>query len=102
MRRREFLAAAAAIPLLRGRQAAFTPHTGRLKQALFRSAFDQSMTFEAMCREAGRSGAHGVGASASHEWRIMRRVGLVPTLPFPAVTPAPFRDGIARRELHDR
>lgn len=102
MRRRDFLAAAAVVPMLRGGQAAFTPHTGRLKQALFRSVFDPSMTFEAMCREAVRLGAHGFDAIETSDWPVMRRMGLVPTLAFPTVTPAPFRDGIGHRQLHDR
>src|SRR4051812_48808939 len=94
MRRREFLAAVATVPVLSRAQGPFIPGTGRLKQALFRSAFDQSMSFEAMCREAVRLGAHGFDAVEASEWATMRRFGLVPTLAYPEVTPVPFRDGI--------
>ena len=102
MRRRDFLAAIAAVPALSAAQAPFMPRTGRLKQALFRSAFDQSISFEAMCREAVRLGAYGFDAVDAREWPTMRRFGLVPTIAYPEVTPAPFRDGIGRPELHDR
>jgi hydroxypyruvate isomerase len=99
MRRREFLAAAAAIPALGFAQAPFTPRTGRLKQALFRSAFDQKMSFDDMCREAVRLGAHGFDAVDLSLWPTMRRYGLVPTIAPPDITPAPFKDGVARKEL---
>jgi hydroxypyruvate isomerase len=102
MRRREFLGAVAALPALGAAQAPFTPRTGRLKQTLFRSAFDPKMTFEAMCREAVRLGAYGFDAVESIEWPTMRRFGLVPTLAFPEVTPPPFQDGVARPESRDR
>jgi hypothetical protein len=44
----------------------------------------------------------GFDAIDTNDWPIMRRMGLVPTLAFPTVTPAPFRDGIGHQALHDR
>jgi hydroxypyruvate isomerase len=102
MRRRDFLAAVAAVPAVATAHAQSSARTGRLKQALFRSAFDPKMSFEAMCQEAVRLGAYGFDAVEANEWSTMRRFGLVPTLAYPEVTPLPFRDGIGRREFHDR
>jgi hydroxypyruvate isomerase len=102
MKRREFLAAVAAVPTLVTAQAQSSPRTGRLKQTLFRSAFDLKMSFEAMCQEAVRLGAYGFDAVEASEWPTIRRFGLVPTLAYPEVTPQPFRDGVARPEFHDR
>jgi hydroxypyruvate isomerase len=102
MRRREFLGVVAAVPGLAAAQVPYSPSTGRLKQTLFRSAFDQTMSFETMCREAVRLGAYGFDAVEASDWPTMRRFGLVPTLAYPEVTPIPFRDGVGRPELHDR
>jgi len=79
-----------------------TPRKGRLKQTLFRSAFDPKMSFEDMCREAARVGAHGFDAVEASEWPTLRRFGLVPTLAYPEATPPPFADGVGHKELHDR
>jgi hydroxypyruvate isomerase len=100
--RREFLAAVAAVSALGNAQTGFRPRTGRLKQTLFRSAFDPNLSFDAVCREAARLGAHGFDAIPTTDWPVMRKYGLVPTLAFPEVTPPPFADGISRAELHER
>jgi len=104
MRRREFLAVAAALPVIGvgAGPANAAPHTGRLKQTLFRSVFDPKMSFDAMCREAVRLGAYGFDAVEANEWPTMRRYGLAPTLAYPEVTPPPFHDGVARPEARDR
>jgi hydroxypyruvate isomerase len=60
------------------------------------------MSFEAMCQQAVRLGAHGFDAVEASEWPTMRRFGLVPTLAYPEVTPPPFGEGIGRPELHER
>jgi hydroxypyruvate isomerase len=58
------------------------------------------MPFEDMCREAARLGCHGFDAVDASDWPVLRRHGLVPTLAAPSVTPAPFADGVGRKELH--
>jgi hypothetical protein len=94
MRRRVFLATVAAIPALGGRQTPFTPRTGRLKQTLFRSAFDPKMTFEAMCwRRSASARMASMRRATSGDHSAIRPV---PTLAFPEVTPPPFQDGVAR------
>src|SRR4051812_21953054 len=103
MRRREFMASLSAAPLsslVSRRPAQPAPRTGRLKQALFRSAFDPNASFEAVCRTAVDLGAYGFDAIESRDWPTLKRFGLAPTLAFPEVTPPPFVDGIAHRERH--
>src|SRR4051812_26178895 len=103
MRRREFMASLSAAPLsslVSRRPAQPAPRTGRLKQALFRSAFDPNASFEAVCRTAVDLGAYGFDAIESRDWPTLKRFGLAPTLAFPEVTPPPFLDGIAHGERH--
>jgi hydroxypyruvate isomerase len=105
MRRREFLAsvpAVALLPLAGATAAQRPPQTGRLKQALFRSAFDPTAPFEDVCRTAADLGVHGFDAIESKDWPTLKRFGLKPTLAYPEVTPIPFTDGIARSDRHEQ
>src|SRR5205085_7774270 len=105
MRRREFLAsvpAVALLPLGGATAAQRPPQTGRLKQALFRSAFDPTAPFEDVCRTAADLGVHGLDAIESKDWPTLKRFGLKPTLAYPEVTPIPFTDGIARSDRHEQ
>jgi hydroxypyruvate isomerase len=64
--------------------------------------FNPAMSFEDMCREAVRLGLKGFDTPADANWPILRKYGLIPTLSLATATPLPFRDGIVRREIHDR
>ena len=83
MRRRDFLAsvpAGALLPLARATPGQRPPQTGRLKQALFRSAFDPAMPFEDVCRIAVDLGVHGFDAIETKDWATLKRFGLKPTI----------------------
>jgi len=70
MRRREFLAsvpAGALLPLPGATPEPRPAQTGRLKQALFRSAFDPTAPFDEVCRIAADLGAHGFDAIESKD-----------------------------------
>src|SRR3954464_9854673 len=103
MRRRDFMAGLAAVATLAGAQTeAVARRKNRIKQGAMLPNFNPAMPFEDMCREAARLGYRGFDAVDSKNWPILRKHGLIPTLAFPTVTPPPFTDGIARKELHDR
>ena len=104
MRRRDFLATVAAAGVGAAARAQ-TPqpaaHTGRVKQALMRVNFgrDTTRSFDEMCREAARLGAHGFDLVGAPDWPTLKRHGLVCTMaPAMGVT---IRDGLIRPELHD-
>src|SRR5436189_4993826 len=101
MRRREFLPsvpAAALLPLAGATPGQRSPQTGRLKQALFRSAFDPTMPFEDVCRTAVDLGVHGFDAIESKDWPTLKRFGLKATIAYPVVTLLPFVEGNARSD----
>jgi hydroxypyruvate isomerase len=103
MRRRDFMtasvAAAATLSVPQSRTAA--QFRNRIKQGAMMLNFNPAMPFDDMCRQAARIGFKGFDAVESKNWPILRKYELIPTLAFPSVTPPPFRDGIARKELHD-
>jgi hydroxypyruvate isomerase len=74
---------------------------GRLKQALMRVNFGpgSTLTFDDMCREAGRAGFVGFDLVGQQDWPTLKKYGLVCTMaPSIGVT---IRDGLIRPELHD-
>jgi len=101
MRRRDFIAASAATVALAPAQTPI-PRKGRLKQSAMTRNFNPAMSFEDMCREAVRLGLKGFDTPADANWPILRKYGLIPTLSLATATPLPFRDGIVRRDIHDR
>src|SRR6478752_524754 len=104
MRRRDFLATFAAAGVAAATQAQTpppAPHTGRVKQALMRVNFgrDTTRSFDDMCREAARLGAHGFDLVGPQDWPTLKKHGLVCTMaPAMGVT---IRDGLIRPALHD-
>ncbi|PWU07875.1 MAG: hydroxypyruvate isomerase [Terriglobia bacterium] len=97
MRRRNFLAAAAAVSVAAAQPA--VPRKGRLKQSAMRVNFDPKMPFEDVCREAARLGAKGMDLIPIQDWPTLRKYGLIPTMgPTGGVT---FESGLIRKELHD-
>jgi len=71
------------LPLAGATPAQRPPQTGRLKQALFRSAFDPAAPLEDVCRTAADLGVHGFDAIESKDWPTLKRFGLKPTLAYP-------------------
>ena len=73
----------------------------RIKQGLWRVNFgaDTTLTFDDMCREAARLGAHGFDLIAPEEWPILRKHGLEPLLA--GAGPVTFENGIIHPEVHD-
>ena len=104
MRRRDFLATVAGASVAAATEAQPPPaaaHTGRVKQALMRVNFgrDTTRSFDEMCREAARLGAHGFDLIGAQDWPTLKQHGLVCTMaPAMGVT---IRDGLIRPELHD-
>ena len=104
MRRRDFLATVAAAGVAAAAKAqtpAAAADTGRVKQALMRVNFgrDTTRSFDEMCREAARLGAHGFDLIGVQDWPTLKKHGLVCTMaPAMGVT---IRDGLIRPELHD-
>lgn len=104
MRRRDFLATVAAAGVAAATKAQPpppAPYTGRVKQALMRVNFgrDTTRSFDEMCREAARLGAHGFDLVGAPDWPTLKKHGLVCTMaPAMGVT---IRDGLIRPELHD-
>jgi hydroxypyruvate isomerase len=102
--RRDFLATVAAAGVAAATPAQTpppAPHSGRVKQALMRVNFgrDTTRSFDDMCREAARLGAHGFDLIAAPDWPTLKKHGLVCTMaPAMGVT---IRDGLIRAELHD-
>jgi hydroxypyruvate isomerase len=103
MRRRDFIAASAAATTIATAPSQTPPgRKGRLKQSAMTRNFNPAMPFEDMCREAARLGLRGFDTPADANWPILRKYGLIPTLSLATATPLPFRDGIVRKEIHDR
>lgn len=104
MRRRDFLATVAAAGVAAATKAQTPPpaaNTGRVKQALMRVNFgrDTTRSFDEMCGEAARLGAHGFDLIGAQDWPTLKKHGLVCTMaPAMGVT---IRDGLIRPELHD-
>jgi hydroxypyruvate isomerase len=105
MRRREFLAtAAAAVAGARVAGQTTAPSAtrkGRLKQAAMRVNFGRNpaLSFDDMCREAARAGCFGFDLIAPQDWPTLKQHGLICTMaPAMGVT---IRDGLIRPELHD-
>ena len=60
---------------------------------------DTTRSFDEMCREAARLGAHGFDLVGAPDWPTLKKHGLVCTMaPAMGVT---IRDGLIRPELHD-
>jgi hydroxypyruvate isomerase len=74
---------------------------GRIKQGLWRSNFgaDTKLTFDDMCREAARVGAHGFDLIDPADWPTLRKHGLQPLLAGPG--PVTFDNGVIHAEVHD-
>ena len=96
MRRRDFVTAAAALPLA----AAPQEKKGRLKQCVTQGVFARGMSFEDTCREAARLGIVGYDLRGPADWPTLKKYGLIPTMyPGPGGT---IGDALNRIENHDR
>ncbi len=73
----------------------------RIKQGLWPTNFgpDSGLSFDDMCREAVRLGAHGFDLRGPEEWVTMRQHGLEPLLA--GTGGVGFGDGIIHPEAHD-
>src|SRR5712692_640262 len=104
MRRREFLATAAAAgvaAVANARTLPPAPPTGRIKQAAMRFNFgrDTTLSFDDMCREAARLGIRGFDLVGPQDWPTLEKHGLICSMaPAMGVT---IRDGLIRPELHE-
>jgi hydroxypyruvate isomerase len=73
---------------------------GRLKQGVTRGCFARSgMSLEDMCRHAARLGATGFDLIGEADWPTLKKYGLTPTM---APGGGSIRDGLNRRDLHDK
>ncbi len=72
---------------------------GRLKQGITPGCFGRDYPFEDLCSEAARLGVRGIDLVGSDRFPILKKYGLIPTM-LPSASS--IRDGIIRRELHDR
>jgi hydroxypyruvate isomerase len=101
MRRREFVTAVAAAPLLAQSEPQSVVRKGRLKQCVTRGVFARSMSFEDTCREAARLGCKGYDLEGPEHWPLLKKYGLVPTM-YPPGPGGTISDALNRRENHDR
>jgi hydroxypyruvate isomerase len=103
MTRRSFLPALAGSTLAGAAVAAAGQSTvarkGRLKQGVCRGVFGKGMTLEQMCQETARLGAKGIDLVGPDTWPTLKKYGLLPTM---APSASGIRDGINRKENHDR
>jgi hydroxypyruvate isomerase len=99
MRRRDFVTALAAVPVVSA--GAAPPETkGRLKQCVTQGVFARSMSFEDSCREAARLGIVGYDLRGPADWPTLKKYGLIPTMyPGPGGT---IPDALNRIENHER
>jgi len=109
MQRREFLAGMAAAPLAalsRPEQAsaaqAAAAKRNPIRQSVMPSVWgaDSKLSFEERCRILAKIGFKGVDLPTPEQVPIMKKYGLTPALMTGAGTT--FRDGLVRRELHDK
>jgi hydroxypyruvate isomerase len=111
MQRRDFLKGVAAAPLAAvsltpgsaeaGRVQARVAGRAPIKQSVMGSVWgNSSLTFEERCKVLQRIGFKGVDLPNAQQIPILRDHGLVPALM--TGTGTSFRDGLIRRELHDK
>src|SRR5580765_1256797 len=123
MRRRNFLSAAAAAPILlaqaptappagnggRGPRGPLppsdvkpAPRKGRIKQGVTGGVFGGLGTLEEQCREAARLGIKGYDLiNTPEQWAILKKYGLTPTMYQPR-TGAGIGNGLNRTENHEK
>src|SRR5580698_3569182 len=100
MRRRDFVTALAAVPVVSAEAA--PPETkGRLKQCVTQGVFARAMSFEDSCREAARLGIVGYDLRGPADWPILKKYGLIPTM-YPPGPGGTIPDALNRVENHDR
>jgi hydroxypyruvate isomerase len=99
MRRRDFVTALSAVPVI-AQIAAPQEKKGRLKQCVTQGVFARNMSFEDSCREAAKLGIVGYDLRGPADWPTLKKYGLIPTMyPGPGGT---IPDGLNRIENHDR
>jgi hydroxypyruvate isomerase len=100
MRRRDFVTALAAVPVVSSMEAAPQEKKGRLKQCVTQGVFGRGSNFEDTCREAAKLGIVGYDLRGPADWPILKKHGLIPTMyPGPGGT---IPDALNRIENHDR
>ncbi|HEX6999092.1 MAG TPA: TIM barrel protein [Gammaproteobacteria bacterium] len=79
-----------------------TKRRGLIKQGLWRVNFgeDTTLSFDDMCREAVRVGAHGFDLIPPEDWPTLRKYGLEPLLV--GTGGVDFENGIIHPEVHDQ
>jgi hydroxypyruvate isomerase len=100
MRRRDFLAATAAMAAAQAQTQQAMPPKGRLKQCAMAVNFNTGTPMEEMCRAAVRAGCQGFDLAEPADWPTLRKYGLIPsTAPRNGYS---VDDGLIRKELHAR
>jgi hydroxypyruvate isomerase len=105
MRRRDFVPALAAAPLLAAQSASAqtgrVQRKGRLKQCVTGGVFARNMPFEDQCREAARLGCVGFDLIGPKDWPTLKKYGLIPTM-YPPGPGGTIPDALNRTENHER
>ncbi len=104
MRRRQFLAGAAAslaaVPAASGQNDPGR-RKGRLRQGVTRGVFAREMSLEDCCRDAARLGIQGFDLIGPADWPLLRKYGLIPSM-YPPGPGGTIPDALNRTENHDR
>jgi hydroxypyruvate isomerase len=100
MRRREFVTALPALPML-AQTAGPISRQGRLKQSVTKGVFARGTPFEAMAREAARQGCRGFDLIGPDEWPVLKKYGLTPSM-YPLGPGGTISDALNRSENHAR
>ena len=99
MRRRDFVAAAAATGLATAQTTTRIARNGRVKQALTRGVFATNMPFEDMCGEAARLGCHGFDLVRAQDWPTLKKHGLICTMAPPNMGVS-IQNGLNEKDKH--
>jgi hydroxypyruvate isomerase len=100
MRRRDFVTALAAVPVVSNLAMEAQERKGRLKQCVTQGVFGRGMPFEDTCREAQKLGIVGYDLKGPADWPTLKKYGLIPTMyQGPGGT---IPDALNRIENHDR
>src|SRR5271165_4215955 len=100
MRRRDFVTALAAVPVVSNVAAQAQERKGRLKQCVTQGVFGRGSNFEDTCREAAKLGIVGYDLKGPADWPTLKKYGLIPTMyQGPGGT---IPEALNRIENHDR
>src|SRR5665213_757045 len=101
MRRRDFVTALAAVPVISPMIADAQERKGRLKQCVTQGVFARGMSFEDTCKEAAKLGIVGYDLRGPADWPTLKKYGLIPTM-YPPGPGGTIPDALNRVENHER